>query len=503
MINKLIIFSTSVLVVFSAKPASTDEIPEIMSWEEWQQIFEPNRAFAVDGFLLDERRMNFDANIERIKKQNLLHDQGKSTYRFGVNQFADLSQKQFADVVGLGNDMRDKRRRTRKPVKFMNETIPTSVDWRTEGAVTEVKNQGQCGSCWSFSATGSMEGAVFKGSGQLVSLSEKQLVDCSTSNSGCNGGLMDYAFEYVINNKGIDTEADYPYQPEQGICDKSKESKHSATITGYEDVTPNNVQALMEAISIVPTSVAIEADTEVFQLYSTGVLNSAACGTSLDHGVLAVGYTEENDADFPNAFIVKNSWGRTWGASGYVYLSRDTSQSGRKGVCGILEQPSYATGGSVGPAPGPSPTPKPGSNDYENPFLVPDCRDGEFNITLPYDDEGHSYCAPVCTKDPNSCPTAPSSFSSNIQVRCNVFDAMTKMHFCSLGCTYSDDCGDGAECTYYCTTTSCVNVCAYRQGRTEKKTKKRDNVIRPKKQKKHFIKDMAKRLIASVKNKNV
>ncbi|RYG50181.1 hypothetical protein EON67_05740, partial [archaeon] len=211
-------------------------------------------------------------------------------------------------------------------------------DWVAKGAVTPVKNQGDCGSCWSFSTTGSVEGAHFIATGKLVSLSEQQLVDCSGAegNNGCNGGLMDYAFEYIIKNKGICSEESYPYTGTDGKC---KKCTAVATITGYKDVPTNSETSLVAAIAERPVSVAIEADQSSFQFYSGGVL-TAACGTSLDHGVLAVGYGTLSGNDY---YKVKNSWGPDWGMSGYVLLGRGSKFNGNSGQCGIQSQPSYPT----------------------------------------------------------------------------------------------------------------------------------------------------------------
>ena len=214
-------------------------------------------------------------------------------------------------------------------------TPPVSVDWVAAGAVTPVKNQGQCGSCWAFSTTGSTEGAIFVSGKPLPVLSEQQLVDCAGAqgNQGCNGGLMDYGFQYIIDNKGIGSEASYPYKAADGTC---KKVASVATITSFKDVPTNSETALVAAIVQQPVSVAIEADQDSFQLYAGGVM-SAVCGSQLDHGVLAVGYGTLNASDF---YQVKNSWGADWGMKGYILLGRGAAFKAA-GQCGIQMDPSY------------------------------------------------------------------------------------------------------------------------------------------------------------------
>ncbi len=215
---------------------------------------------------------------------------------------------------------------------------PASMDWRTQGAVTPVKNQGQCGSCWAFSTTGSLEGCHAIKTGNLVSLSEQNLVDCDTVDGGCNGGLMDNAFAFIQREGGVDTEASYPYEGYGDTCRYST-SNIGATDSGFVDVARNSESALVEALSGRPVSIAIEADTMVFQQYAGGVLDSTSCGTQLDHGVLAVGYgTDPSGGDY---YIVKNSWGASWGESGYLRISRKNASNG--GICGINKSASYPT----------------------------------------------------------------------------------------------------------------------------------------------------------------
>ena len=208
--------------------------------------------------------------------------------------------------------------------------LPASVDWSTTGAVTPVKDQGQCGSCWAFSSTGSIEGIAFIKTGKLTSLSEQQLMDCSGAegNMSCNGGLMDYAFQYVITNGGLGSEASYPYTAADGTC---KTVPSVTTITGFTDVPANSDTALMTAIVQQPVSVAIEADQDSFQFYTGGVM-TAACGTQLDHGVLAVGYGTDAGQAY---YLVKNSWGTNWGEKGFIRLGKGPAFA-PSGQCGIL-----------------------------------------------------------------------------------------------------------------------------------------------------------------------
>ena len=279
----------------------------------------------------------FQENLQKIQSHNAsLHG-----YEVGVNQFADLNMYQFNEQVKKGNAYYQNLKSTiGSPCsKFVSDgkTLPDSVDWRTEGAVTPVKDQGQCGSCWSFSATGAIEGAHAIKTGTLISLSEQELVDCSTSygNMGCNGGLMDSAFEYVIDN-GLCTESEIPYIASDGSCKKC--AKPSVTASSCVDVTPRNQLHLKEAVSKGPVSVAIEADAGIFQFYKSGVISSDKCGTSLDHGVLVVGYGTETDGT--EYWLVKNSWGPSWGDGGYIKIARN-DKTFDAGTCGIALQPSF------------------------------------------------------------------------------------------------------------------------------------------------------------------
>lgn len=226
--------------------------------------------------------------------------------------------------------------------------VPESIDWVNNGAVTPVKNQGQCGSCWSFSTTGALEGAYYIKNGVLDSFSEQQLVDCDTRKNGgkdmgCNGGLMDNAFSWIEKNGGLCTEEDYAYTSgttkTAGTCDTSCTVVSGSEIISYTDVKANSDNDMMTALAQQPVSIAIQADQKDFQLYNSGVF-TGSCGTKLDHGVLVVGYGSLDGEDY---YRVKNSWGTTWGDNGYIYLGRGDKFNNGSGQCGMLMQASYPT----------------------------------------------------------------------------------------------------------------------------------------------------------------
>lgn len=278
------------------------------------------------------------------------HNAGNAPYKLGHNKFSHMGRAEWKEYVSKGLV---RPTESEGPLYVHNapsdaSTLPDSVDWRTKNAVTGVKDQGQCGSCWSFSTTGALEGAYAIKYGKLNSYSEQHFVDCDNrknsenkgSDMGCNGGLMDSAFTWAKNNKGICYEDSYKYvsgtTKTSGTCQDSTCGKQADIAPeSYTDVATNSDSALMSALAQQPVSVAIEADQSAFQLYKSGVF-TAPCGTNLDHGVLAVGYGTDSKSGL-DYYTVKNSWGTSWGDKGYIYLQRGVSQ--KQGQCGILSGP--------------------------------------------------------------------------------------------------------------------------------------------------------------------
>jgi len=268
----------------------------------------------------------FKENYNYIENRNNL----SRPYTLGLNNFTDISKDEFKHLY-LSQVNINYKKQHHYP-NNLHKPIPKSIDWRAAGVVTDVKNQGQCGSCWAFSAIGTIEGQHAKQTGNLVSLSEQNLVDCSTVNYGCGGGWPDKAMQYVVKN-GIDTEASYPYEAVDDTCEYNV-SDVGANITGVVDIPSKNMSDLYHAIGLIgPISIAIDVEDD-FQFYHSGIYESTECNDeSLDHAVLAVGYSSFNSTPF---IIVKNSWGTDWGMDGYIYMSTHIYN-----MCGMATAASY------------------------------------------------------------------------------------------------------------------------------------------------------------------
>lgn len=310
--------------------------------EEWN-LFKTQFSKAYNSEIEEKFRLKvFMDNKHRIANHNKRFHNGEVSYELEMNHFGDLLHHEFIKTMnGYKHSLRMVGGEESDAVTFIapfNVTVPDTVDWRTQGAVTEVKNQEQCGSCWAFSATGSLEGQHFRSTGKLVSLSEQNLVDCSSKygNNGCEGGLMDNAFNYVKANKGIDTESSYPYEAQDDKC-RYNPKQSGATDKGFVDIPEGDEAKLKLAVATVgPVSVAIDAGHQSFQFYKRGVYYDKQCGSAaenLDHGVLVVGYGTENGKDY---WLVKNSWSKSWGLDGYIKMARN-----KHNHCGIATDASY------------------------------------------------------------------------------------------------------------------------------------------------------------------
>jgi len=459
----------------------------------------------------------FAENMKFIAQHNAEASRGLHTHTVGIGPFADLTNAEFKAAYTTPFERTMPYNVVSLPIiaGLAGTMNATSKDWRTEGAVTGVKNQGTCGSCWSFSTTGSTEGAWKIAGNDLVSLSEQQLMDCSKAegNKGCQGGLMDDAFQYIIKNGGLDSEADYGYTMKNGVCDTAKAAKHVAAVASFKDVPQNNEAQLLAAVTQQPVSVAIEADKPAFQHYKSGVLTNTACGEKLDHGVLVVGYGTDaaSSADY---WIVKNSWGASWGEEGYIRLGRGLDSP--RGLCGINEQPSWPTAGKPGPSPppgppsppagkcavpnaerkrcgflvsksgceakgccyddtnpfadhcfypadGPTPPPPPGPPSSKDPYADPNdgpCPAGSSAVQI--QGLAGSFCSPTCSQF-KPCPVAPDGISATPQCALESSGSSTPTQ-CALICPPGKDglkgaageCPEKATCKKIQTTGLCT-----------------------------------------------
>lgn len=283
----------------------------------------------------------FRDQLHRIRQHNA---DSRATFRMEINRFSDLTEEEF-QLYKSGPTIRQPLGLyTCTPFEVTSAecyTAGNEFDWREHNAVTAVKDQGQCGSCWAFSSVGAMEGEWAKSTGELVDLSEQQLVECATGikygSHGCSGGQMDGAFKYAITSGGLCVESAYPYTAKDGETCSAASCDKVVKFSECMDVESSNQMAMKYAVWQRPVSVAIQASSRYFQSYASGILTSTDCGTDLDHGVLVVGYGEENGQKY---WIVKNSWSDDWGENGYVRIARSESEND-EGICGIAMQPSF------------------------------------------------------------------------------------------------------------------------------------------------------------------
>ena len=328
------IFSILSFCIFSAKSTLIDR------FEEWVQRFKYKFLDETHYIKIFTTWSSNDKFIGEINSMNL-------TYTLGHNQFSGMDNEEYRNYLSLSGPY---TKDVVNPVLAVEQTsaLPASVNWVKKGGVTSVKDQGQCGSCWSFSTTGALEGAYFVKYGKMDSFSEQQLVDCDNyrnggKDHGCKGGLLDNAFSWIQKNGGLCSELEYPYvsgeTKTEGTCQTTCTVNKNSAIKGFTDVAPSSDDAMMSALNKQPVSIAIEADQREFQLYKSGVF-TGTCGAKLDHGVLVVGYGSLSNQDY---YLVKNSWSLSWGDNGYIMLGRGKQYNNGDGQCGLLLEGSYPT----------------------------------------------------------------------------------------------------------------------------------------------------------------
>lgn len=391
------------------------------TFESWKK--EHNKVYATAAAEA-KAKASWIANDKTIAEHNA---KGKS-WTLGHNEYTDLTWEEFAAerLPGLLPQPSFPVPRSSTFTIPADFDPPDAVDWVAKGAVTAVKNQGRCGSCWAFSTTGAVEGAWAVATGRLVSLSEEELVQCShNGNMGCKGGLMDNAFKW-IEETGLCLESEDPYTSGGGTTGKcvgkSATCAPNVTVTGFTDVPKGDETALLAALAQQPVSIAIEADKSAFQMYKGGVLDNPACGNKLDHGVLLVGYGTDDDSG-KDYWKIKNSWGPRWGEDGYIRFVRGKNQ------CGLANQPSFPTGAKpAGPRP---PAPPPPPPHYENP--ADGCSADEHVTTMP--GVPGSWCAPHCIPILKSCPK-------------NVPEGVKALPLCSVPANATS--GGGRSCALEC-----------------------------------------------------
>nr|XP_004656921.2 procathepsin L-like [Jaculus jaculus] len=327
----LVLFLTLCLGIASAAPTLDPNLDA--QWHQWKTKHGKKYNTSEE----EHRRGVWENNMQIIKLHNKEYSEGKHSFTMEMNAFGDMTSTEFRrKMTGLQNQVIKKGKTFQKRQTL---DLPKSVDWRKQGYVSPVKMQGFCNSCWAFSAAGALEGQMFRKTGQLVELSVQNLVDCSRGhgNFACIGGRMEYAFNYVRDNGGLNTEESYPYEEQEGPC-RYRPENSAVNVKGFVYV-PSNEAALMNAVATVgPISAAINMAFESFQFYTGGIYYEPGCtDTFVNHAVLVVGYGfEGEESDGNHYWLIKNSWGRYWGIDGYMKLAKD-----RNNHCGIATLPSY------------------------------------------------------------------------------------------------------------------------------------------------------------------
>ncbi|KAH7672342.1 Actinidain protein [Dioscorea alata] len=330
------IFSLFLLYSSSSPVPVRSEYEVSLLFEGW--LVKLNKSYQD----LAEKEKRYDIFKDNLKYIDE-HNAGNHTFTLALNVFADITDEEYrATYLGTlptpsGIDMIDDNGNESDKYNF-NETVdavPDSIDWRDLGAVQPVRNQGGCFSCWAFTAVAAIEGINQIVTGDVVALSEQQLVDCERKS--CDPYYLDKPMQYVMKNGGIDTRQDYPYTAVYAKCDTTKESNKVVTIDGYKWIPSNNEKILKTHVARQPIAGALEGYERAFKLYGSGVFTKY-CGTALDHAVTLIGYGTEGTQDY---WLIKNSWGDFWGEAGYLRLERNVNDPA--GKCGIAKMALYPT----------------------------------------------------------------------------------------------------------------------------------------------------------------
>ncbi|XP_060074759.1 procathepsin L-like [Ylistrum balloti] len=283
------------------------------------------------------RKLIWAENLEKVRKHNKEAEMGKHTFTLGINEYSDMSHEEINSRMHGYRESSFQMMNSKHEVKAdMNEKdLPKEVNWKAKGWVTPVGNQFQCGSCWAFTANGAVEGQHYNVTGQLVPLSSQNLMDCSDAegNHACEGGTMIQSYKYIIKNKGVDTQTAYPYTGKNGKC-HFKRTSVGATLTGYGTIKKGSELALQKAVATIgPIAVAVDGEKASFGMYKSGIYNEPTCSQNVDHSLLVVGYGTLNGTDY---WLMKNSWGTSWGMDGYIMMSRNKGNQ-----CGVANMGSY------------------------------------------------------------------------------------------------------------------------------------------------------------------
>ncbi|KAL7393554.1 hypothetical protein ABVT39_012765 [Epinephelus coioides] len=296
-------------------------------WELWKKTHEKTYQNEVEDV---RRRELWEKNLLLITMHNLEASMGLHTYELGMNHMGDLTPEEIRQFYATLSPPTDIQRAPSAFTGASGADVPDAVDWREKGYVTSVKKQGSCGSCWAFSAAGALEGQLAKTTGKLVDLSPQNLVDCSGKygNHGCNGGYIHRAFQYVIDNQGIDSDSSYPYTGIQSQQCHYNPAYRAANCSKYSFLPEGNEGTLKEGVATIgPISVGIDATRPRFAFFRSGVYDDPSCTQNVNHAVLVVGYGTLDGADY---WLVKNSWGVNFGDQGYIRMARNKNNQ-----CGI------------------------------------------------------------------------------------------------------------------------------------------------------------------------